>query len=172
MLGKASNPMLEKAEQAIQAKLAPKLQEPFQRVIHAGLTIMYSPQLAQQRQQRIASGTNPAQDAAQGAARLVSNLFQQSGKTLPLPLIVPAVMMFAFEYLDLVCKAGKAQITPDLISSTTTAVGDAVMPLFRITPDKLHQIMQERGKNGVHPAAGGAAPAPAAGILGSAQAGA
>lgn len=168
MLGQASNPMLEQAEQGIQSKTPPDQQAALEKVVHAGLTVMYSPKLAQQRNERIAATTDPAKEAGEGAARLMSNLFQQSGKKIPLPVIVPAAMILAFEYLDLVAKAGKTQITPELIANAAKAVGDAVLPLFGATPDKVQAAMSQANQ-GAAPAQ--APPPPSAGIIGNAQAG-
>lgn len=171
MLGQTSNPMLEQAEQGIQSKVPSNLQEPLSRVVHAGLTIMYSPQLAQQRNDHMAVSKDPAQDAGQGAARLISNLYQQSNKTMPVEVIVPASMIFAFEYLDLVAKAGKVQITPDLIAQATQAVADAVLPLLGVTKDKLAGMIAQSQRGGTPgQSSAPAAPTPSAGIIGNAQA--
>lgn len=140
MLGQASSPMLAQAEQGIQNKVKPELKASLDKVVQAGLTILYAPKLTDQRNQMIANSQDPAKDAAQGAARMVSNLYQQSGQKMPTDLIVPAAMLFAFEWLDLVSKAGKVQITPDLIARTTRDVGSAVLPMFGVTPDKLTQL--------------------------------
>lgn len=176
MLGEASNPMLAQAEQGIQSKVKPEMQANLQKVIQAGLTIMYSPQLTDKRNQMIANSKDPAQDAAQGSARLVSNLYQQSGKKMPTDLIVPAAMIFAFEWLDLVAKAGKIQITPDVIANVTQDVGKAVLPMFGVTPDKLAALQgmaQKQGAGAPSPQPGDqpapAAPAPAGGIISNAM---
>lgn len=166
MLGNASNPMLEQAEQGIQSKVPQNLQSGLEKVVHAGLTIMYSPNAAQSRNQQIAASKDPANEAAQGSARLISNLYQQSGKKLPVPLIVPAAMIFAFEYLDLVAKAGKAQITPELIDQTTQAVADAILPMMGITKDKLASLIKQ--SQGGQPPAAAQPPAPT-GIINAAQ---
>jgi hypothetical protein len=50
-------------------------------------------------------------------------------------------MIFAFEYLDLVAKVGKAQITPQLISDAAQSVGDAMMQAMGVTKDKLAQMV-------------------------------
>ncbi len=173
MLGQTSNPMLAQAEQGIQSKVPAKLQDGLAKVIHAGLTIMYSPQLAQQRNAHMAASKDPAKDAGQGAARLVANLYQQSNKTMPIEIIVPAAMIFAFEYLDLVSKAGKAQITPDLIARATQEAADAALPLIGVTKDKLAQMIAQSQKGGAPSGQGQApTPAPAPGIIGAAQQGA
>ena len=170
MIGQASNPMLEQAEQAIASKMPPAMQQDLQRVVHAGLTIMYSPQLAQQRNARIAASSDPVQDASSGAARLISNLFQQSNKSIPAALIIPAAIIFAFEYLDLVAKAGKTQITPDLIAQTTQAVAQAVLPLMGVTPQKMQSLLAVAKQHGNAQSAMTPS-APSGGIIGNAQAG-
>lgn len=175
MIGQASNPMLEQAEQGIQSKVPQDQQAGLEKVVHAGLTIIYSPKLSQQLTARLAASTNPAKEAGEGAARLISNLYQQSGKKMPVALVVPAAMIFAFEYLDLVAKAGKAEITPEIIANATQAVADAVLPLMGITKDKLAQLIAKSQQGGAQPPVAPvppAAPVPAAGIIGKAQAGA
>jgi hypothetical protein len=52
-------------------------------------------------------------------------------------------MIFAFEYLDLIEKAGKIKVTPDVIAKATQSVSDAVLPMFGITPDKMNKLVQQ-----------------------------
>lgn len=150
MLGKAANPLLEKAEQAIQSKVQPQYQSGLSKMVHAGLLIMYDPSLKPQMMQKISASTNPAQEAAQGSAMMVARLFKMSKNTIPAQLFAPAAMVFAFEYLDVVAKAGKAQITPQLIADTTQAVGDALMQAMGVSKDKLAQMVQQaKAKQGI-----------------------
>jgi hypothetical protein len=162
MLGQASNPMLEQAEQGIIDKVPANLKDALNRVIHAGLTIMYSPKLAQQRNERIANSTDPAQEAADGSARLMLNLYEQSGKKLPTEIIAPGAMVFAFEYLDLLAKAGKAQISPDLIAQATQATGESALKLMGIGKDQIAQLSAQAQQRSAKPA----------GIIAAAQGGA
>ena len=165
MLGKASNPMLEQAEQVIQAKLPANMQPALQQVVNAGLTVMYSPQTAQARKQAIMNTKDPITESGEGAARLISNLFQQSNKTMPPGVIVPAATVFAFEYLDLMAKAGKVTITPDIIANSTQAVIAAVLPLMGVTPAKLQAMIAQAKQQS-------STPNPSSGILSAAQQGA
>lgn len=175
MLGQASNPMLAQAEDGIVAKVPDNLKDGLARVVHAGLTIMYSPQLEQQRNERIAATADPVKEASEGAVRLVLNLYKQSGQKMPTDLVVPASMVFAFEYLDLLAKAGKAQIAPDLIAQTTKATGEAALRLMGIGQDKIAALQAQQG--GAQPTEGAgqpaapAQPAPPAGIIAAAQGG-
>lgn len=143
MLGHPSNNMLKQAEQGIEAKVPAQLKDAFSKVVTAGLTIMYSPQMEQMRAQRMGDVQDPAKEAGQGAARMLSNLYEQSKRKMPVDVMVPAAMIFAFEFLDLLAQSGKAQITPDLIDKTTESVGNAVLPMFGVTPDKLQQMIAQ-----------------------------
>jgi len=181
MLGNASNPMLAQAEQGIQAKIPQAKQADFQKVIQAGLTIMYSPKLEQQRNANLANSKDPISDASQGASRLVMNLYQQSGKKLTPDLMISASVIFALEYLDLVAKAGKVQITPDMIAQATQKTVEAVLPLFKapdgsqvLSTDKIQQIGAQLQSQTGQGAPQGAAPAaaPSGGIISNAMQGA
>ena len=145
MLGKPANPMIDKAEMAIEAKVPAKFKGALAKVVHAGLTIMYAPSLKETMMHRIATSTSPAQDAGQGAARLVVELDKQSKGTMPQALRTPAAMLFAFEYLDLVAKVGKVQITPQLISDATQATGDALLTAMGVKQQQLQQMIAAKG---------------------------
>jgi uncharacterized membrane protein YagU involved in acid resistance len=142
MLGQASNPMLTQAEQGIQAKVPQQFQGALTKVVKAGMTVMYAPQTKDVRMKRIAQTTDPIKDAGEGAARLIANLYAQSNKTMPQEVVVPACMVFAFEYLDLMGQSGKIKITPDVIAQVAISVKDAVLPLFGVTPEKYQQLKQ------------------------------
>lgn len=176
MLGHTSNAMLAKAEEGIQSQVPQNLQGALKKTVDAGLTVMYSDNLAKQRNERLANGGDPANDAGQGAGRLIGNLYQQSGQKMPPEVIVPAAMIFAFEYLDLVEQAGKVQVTGDIIAQATKAVANAVLPMFGVTPEKLQELQglagSKQGGAAAPQAAPGAPASPApAGIIGAAQAG-
>ena len=145
MLGQASNPMLAKAEQGIESKVSQKLRPAFEKVVHAGLTIMYSPKLQEEMKKNLANTQDFADAAGKGSSRLISNLYLQSKKAKQVQdVAVPACMIFAFEYLDLAEKSGRVQITPDLISQATQAVADAVLPMFGMTKDKVDSMIQQK----------------------------
>jgi len=147
MLGQASNPMLSQAEQGIESKVDSKMKSAFDKVVHAGLTIMYSPNLQDEMKKNLANTKDFAEAAGKGASRLISNLYMQSKKAKQVQdVAVPACMIFAFEYLDLAEKSGRVQVTPDLISKTTQAVADSVLPMFGMTQDKIQEMMRKKAQ--------------------------
>lgn len=138
-IGKASNQQLKQAEQALAAKIPQQLRPPFAKVIASGLQILYSPKLREQLARKLEAG-NPVKDAADGGVRLTAELFKQSNGTLPKPLVVPAVMIFAFEYLDLAEKAGKLKVDAKVIAETARLASENVLRLAGLTDDKLRKV--------------------------------
>ncbi len=178
-LGHTHDKMLAQAEQNIQAKVLPQYQQILAQVVNAGLSIMYSQQNAQQRSKHIQESKDPVMEAANGAARLCVVINDQSKKGGRPPTPHPehiypnAAMIFAFEYLDLLAQAGKAQITPDLISKTTAATADAILPVLGIKKDILNNMINASQKSQGKPTIPDQAPpATSGGILANAQQGA
>ena len=151
MLGQTTNPMLAKVEQGIQSKVKQNRQSALAHIVHDGLSIMYDPETKNVRDAHIAKVTDYATEAGTGAARMISVLYQKSGKTLPLDLVVPAAMIFAYEYLDLVSKMGKVQITPDVIDTATNSVNDNVLPMFGLTPNDMAKLVQQSNQKQSQP---------------------
>jgi hypothetical protein len=162
MIGKTTDPFLQKTEQAVQAKVPQAMQPSFQRALQAGLTIMYTPKMQQRMMTAIQGLTDPANGAARGAANILGILFKQSKGSMPMQIGVPVAMSLMCEFLDLMEKSGKGQITPELVGQATQDTSQAVMQLFGIDQNKLHQVVGA-GMQAHHALNGdpNAAPAPA-----------
>jgi hypothetical protein len=158
MLGKTTNPLLQKTELGIQAKLKPQLQMPLQRTVTAGLEIMYGGDYKIMLQQLSKSPDYP-HNVGEGAAKLVGILYHQSKNTMPMSIAVAAATIFMCEGLDFLEKAGKLKVTPDLLAETTQDMGASVLQLFGVTQDKMQQMMAQ--KQGATP--------PPAGIINAAR---
>jgi hypothetical protein len=141
MIGKTTDPFLQKTEQAVQAKVPQAMQSAFQRALQAGLTIMYTPKMQQRMMTGIQGLTDQAQGAARGAANILGILFNQSKGSMPMQIGVPVAMSLMCEFLDLMEKSGKGPITPELVGQATQDTSAAVMQLFGIDQNKMHQVV-------------------------------
>jgi hypothetical protein len=141
MLGKTTNPLLQQTEQAVQGKIPQAMQLGFQRVVMAGLTLMYSAPLHQRMIAGLQSAQNPEKNAAQGAANLVGTLLNQSRGSIPIPLLAPAAIVIMCEILDFLSQAGKIQVTQQLISQCAKDTGDAVLKMLKISQGQVHQVV-------------------------------
>lgn len=149
MLGNTTNPQLQQTEQAVQARVPSNLQMGFQRVVTAGLTLMYSTPLHQRMLQGLGATANPESNAAQGAANILGTLLNQSRGKMPVQLVVPAAIVVMCEILDFLAQAGKLRITPELIGQCTKDTGDAVLKMLKISQGQVHQVVA-RGMSRAH----------------------
>lgn len=141
MLGQTQDPLLQKTEQAIQAKVAPDSQQAFQRIVTAGLKVMYSPETHDLMVKQLGANGDPAEMAGAGAAKLLGILFKQSKGTMPMSGAIPAATVLLCEGLDFMEKSGKVKVTSDLISAAMKALSANLLQLFGATPQKLQNIL-------------------------------
>lgn len=184
MLGQTQNPTLQQAEQGIQAKVPPNLADAFQRTVTAGLQIMYSPQSHQIMLAQLTKPGDPADNVAEGAAKLCGVLYKQSKNTMPVQVMVPAAMIFMLEGLDFLSKSNGLQVTPQLIGQATQDVGMYVLKLMGISQQQMHAVVahgihqaSQQGAQGQVQPQGAAQPQPptppqSGGIIGGAMKGA
>jgi len=156
MLGKNSNPLLVQTESAVMQKVKPELKNGLQRAITAGLKIMYESKNGIFTQQ-LSKSQDYAHNVGEGVAKLVGMMFQQSKKTMPMNIAIPAATVFMCEGLDFLEKAGKVKVTPELLAEATQDMSASVLQLFGVTPEKMQQMIA--AKQGGQPAT------PPAGIL-------
>lgn len=150
-LGKTTTPLLQTAEQKIQQSVKPQFQQALQMVVHAGLSIMYSPGLQAMMLHHLKNVANPAQDAGIGAARLIGELQKQSNGKIPTPVVMPAAIIFVCEYFDLLTKVGKVQFTPDLLAKASKIAAQTMLDASGIKQGDIQRAIAQRGK----PPAGG-----------------
>lgn len=141
MLGKATNPLLQQTEQAIQQQVPANLQMPFQRSVAAGMTLLYSPALHQQMVQKLDTTPNPAENASLGAVNLTGTLLNQSKGQMPVSIAAPVAMILLCEILDFIAQAGKIQITPDIVAQAAHSVSEHMLAMLKISQNQLHQVV-------------------------------
>lgn len=144
MLSKQTNPVLTKTEQAVTAKVPPKLKGAFSKTVTVGLKMMYSDQGQKIMKDQLSKSPDYARNVAEGAAKLIGEMFKQSKNTMPVKVAMSAAVMLMCEGLDFLEKAGKLKVTPELVATATKHLSEFVLQLFGVTQDKLHQLVQQR----------------------------
>lgn len=137
---KTENQALQQVVQAMTAKVKPQMRKPFDRIVLAGMKLMYSDQMEKMLRQQIDSGP-PAQAAGQGAAKLLGLLMSKANGTAPYQALVPAGIVLLCEALDFMEKAGKVEVTPELVAEATQEFSSALLQMLGVTKDKLAQMM-------------------------------
>jgi hypothetical protein len=154
----SSDPLIAKVQDAVRAKLPPKYRVAVQRIVLAGMKVMFSPETHQLMLQAIRSDTDPAHAVGMGVTQLLTLLFKESKGSMPIPAIVPGGVLLCCEALDFMEKAGMVKVTPQIIDDTVQTVTAYLMQKLGYTPDQMARIAQG-GAQGGAPAPQGAQPA-------------
>lgn len=152
MLGQTQNPLLQQIEQQMQQKaqerLSPQDQTAFQKVVTAGLNVMYGPQTHALMVKQLQKPGDPTEVVGDGVAALIGLLYNKSKGTMPIPPAMLAAHVLLAEALDFMQKAGKLQLTPAVIAQATQALGAHLMQVFHVNPDQVNQAAKQTLQRG------------------------
>ena len=165
MLGKTTNPILQKTEQAIEAKVKPEQKAAFQKIIAAGLKLMYADKMRAGVTKSLKEGGDPAQIVGDGVAKLLGIMMNQSKGTMPMQAAVPAATILLCEGLDFVEQAGVVKVDSNVLATAMQEMNSSFMQLLGVTPEKL-QAMMQKAKTSAAPAT---QPAKPSGLIAAAQ---
>ena len=173
MEGKTKNQLLMNVEQAAASKVPPEQKERFEKIVLAGMKIMYSPETSEMMQSQLKKAGNPAENAGEGAAKLFGILMHESKNTMPMPAAIPAMQVLLCEGLDFMEQAGMIEVTNDTIAEATKAMMGYILQMIGIKKEQMDKYMQagmdaSDAKSGAQGAAQPAAPQP--GIVSGAMA--
>lgn len=142
MLGKTTNPLLQKTEQAIEAKVKPEQRQSFQKIVTAGMKLMYSEKVRQGITKELQRNKNIPDVVGNGIAKLLGTMMSQSKGTMPMQAAIPAATVLLCEALDFVEQAGLVKVGNDVLAKTMLTFNASFMQLIGATPDKLQAMIQ------------------------------
>lgn len=162
------DPLLVQVKREMEAKIPPELQDGYQRILVAGMKLMYSKETAKYAadylKQVKAANNDPAM-IAHGIIKLLEIVRRESQGKMSVPAAYPAAIVLMCYALEDMEKMLGAKITPELIAQTTRAVTAGYFALFQITQEQIKQAIKTgTPKPGAAPAAPSAAPVPQGGM--------
>lgn len=151
--GEPPEPMDESAlsSQAVRAKmnLPPELKKAYERVLQAGIKLMFDPRTREQTMQMIASPGDPVQKIAQGVGSVMLALYQQSNGTMPQQIIIPVALELVMHVVEVVREAG-AEVTDAQVGDAMEQTINFIAQKFGIDPNQIEQMAS--GKQPTSPA--------------------
>lgn len=141
MINKKANPLLVKTEEAVRAKVPPAQMKAFEKIVAAGVKVMFAESMHKLILQQFQSADNPADAAGEGTAKLMGILISQSKGTMPMEAGLPASDVILLEVLDMLEELGKLKVDKDTLAEAAQSKASALMQLFGITPQKLDEMM-------------------------------
>lgn len=152
----SSDPNIAKVQDAVRNSIPPQFRVACQKIVLAGMKVMFSDQTHPLMLAAIKSDTDPAHAAGMGVTQLITILFKQSKGQMPIPAIIPAAILLVCEALDFMEKSKLAQVTPDVVSGAVQIVVAYLLQKLGLSPQKVSQIAQQNGQGqpGVAPIQG------------------
>lgn len=120
-------------------KLPPELQNAYERVVVAGMKMMFSKETNKYFLKVLEGEGSMAEKLGNGVAELVLMLFLQSNKTMPPQVIIPAGTELVVQAADFIKKSELAPVTNRDIGDGIQIMMAQVFRQFGIDPNKLFQ---------------------------------
>ncbi len=124
----------EKVQEGI--NVPPQLQDAYQRVVLAGMKVLFSKDTNSMVQEELAKPGPMGQKLGQGIAGLMLLLFQQSNKTMPPQLLIPAGSYLLAQAADYAKKTGQPVTNMDVAQGMEVMV-DTLFSKFGVDPEKV-----------------------------------
>ena len=141
MINKKANPLLSKMEAGVLDKLDPKQQHAFDKIVKAGVKVMYSEKMHPMLVNQLKTPGDPAAIAGEGVAKLLGILMNQSKGTMPMKAGIPAAAVLLCEALDMLEELGKVKVTKDTLAKAVQSLSSSLLQLMGVTPEKLSGLM-------------------------------
>lgn len=120
-------------------KMPPELQEAYERVVVAGMKMMFSKETNKYMLKQIEGPGSMAEKLGNGIAELMIALFLESNKTMPPQVIIPAGTELLVQAADFINKSELAEVTNKDVGDGIQLMMSLVFRQFGIDPDKLFQ---------------------------------
>lgn len=159
---------LESVKQNI--KMPPELQEAYERVVIAGMKVMFDKNTHRAMLREITKAGPMGDKLGQGVAGLLLMLVKESNNTMPPAVLIPAGLELIMQAVDFVRRAELGTVTNEDIGRAAEVMITTLMGKFGADPARLEQALNQFDNAGVDAAAQqmGGAPAPAAPEMGGA----
>lgn len=144
-------------------EIPPELKSAFQRLVAAGLKVMYSEETHQDVMNMLPKDGTPAENLGHGIARLVSLLFQQSNQTAPPQLLIPLGLYLLTDAAEFVQQSGDMDISDQEVGDATIVMITDIFKMAGGSPDQVMQLIDQMGlsqSKGTPEGPRGGAPAP------------
>ena len=134
-------------------KVPPELQEAYERVVIAGMKVMFSKETHQFMLKEIQGQGPVAQRLGQGIAGLMLMLFKESNETIPPEVIIPSGLELLMQAVQFVREARLAEVTNKDIGDAMEIMMRMILEKFGMTPEQFEQVFNQFDNTNVDAAA-------------------
>lgn len=123
--------------------MPPELQEAYERVVIAGMKVMFSKESHKLMLDEIQKEGPVGQKLGMGIAGLMLMLFKESNQTMPPEVIVPAGINLLMRAADFIRKAKLEKITNADIGEAMEVMISTILQKFGVGPEQMAQMLNQ-----------------------------
>ena len=124
-------------------EMPPELQEAYERVVIAGMKVMFSKESHRAMLQEIQKPGRMDERLGKGIAGLMLMLFKESNETMPPAVIIPSGFNLLMQAVDFLRKSGLAKPTNAEIGDGIETMMSIILEKFGVAPDKMAQMLNQ-----------------------------
>lgn len=140
--------------QAVRAsvKMPPELQDAYDRVVLAGMKVMFSDETHESAMKFLMDDSRPtAQRLGEGITSLMGMLYKESNNTLPPQVIIPAAVELLVAAADYLKKSQAMPVTDKEIGDAMGVMLQTLLAKFGAGPDQITEMMSQFEQTGAQP---------------------
>jgi hypothetical protein len=126
-------------------KVPPELQEAYDKVVIAGMKVMFDKATHQLAMKAIEGDGPIGERVGKGIAGLIATLYRKSNNTIPPQVIVPATVNLVAQACDFLKKSGQDQISDKELGDAIDTAVRVVITMFGADPDKMIEMAGAKG---------------------------
>lgn len=134
-------------------KMPPELQEAYERVVIAGMKVMFAKETHRIMLKEMQKPGPIAERLGNGIAGLMLLLFKESNNTMPPQVIIPAGMELLMQAVDFMRQTGMEKPTNEDIGNAIQTMITVIMQKFGVDPGKFEQMLNSFDNKNVQAAA-------------------
>lgn len=134
-------------------KMPPELQNAYDRVVTAGMKIMFDKNSHQLLLKEIQGPGSTGEKLGKGIVGLMMVMFQKSNKTMPPAVMVPAGLELLMQAADFANKAGLMKVTNKDIGEGVDIMINLLLKAFGVKPQQIQQMLNQYDNRNVDAAA-------------------
>ena len=135
------NPMIIKAEAAIDAKVSPADKAAYDKICLAGMKVMFSKETHGQLMQGLQQAEDKLTTAVEGVIGILGILFKESRNTMPVGPMILAGQSLLMEALDFMEQGQMIEVTPEVLGQATQHYIETILPKIGMTPQKMQAVL-------------------------------
>ena len=137
------NPMIVKAEAAIDSKVSKADKSAYDKIVMAGMKVMFSKDTHGQLLEGLQESEDKMTSAVEGVIGLLGILYKQSKNTMPIGPMMLAGQSLLMEALDFMEQGGMIEVTTDLLDDATEKYIETLLPKLGVTKEKMQEMMDQ-----------------------------